>query len=62
MRSETLEWTVPLPPPHGNFAVAPVIYRGPYEYSVFGRNRDSARQNETMIESDHNPAKLAQRR
>src|SRR5919199_2885620 len=28
-----LEWTVPSPPPHGNFAVIPTVYRGPYEYS-----------------------------
>jgi cytochrome c oxidase subunit 1 len=28
-----LEWTVPSPPPHGNFAVTPTVYRGPYEYS-----------------------------
>ncbi len=31
--SNTLEWTVPSPPPHGNFAEMPVVYRGPYEYS-----------------------------
>jgi cytochrome c oxidase subunit 1 len=28
-----LEWTVPSPPPHGNFEVTPTVYRGPYEYS-----------------------------
>jgi cytochrome c oxidase subunit 1 len=28
-----LEWTVPSPPPHGNFAVTPTVYRGPYEFS-----------------------------
>ena len=32
-RSNTLEWTAPSPPPHGNFDVQPVVYRGPYEYS-----------------------------
>jgi cytochrome c oxidase subunit 1 len=31
--SNGLEWTVPSPPPHGNFAEMPVVYRGPYEYS-----------------------------
>jgi cytochrome c oxidase subunit 1 len=31
--SNTLEWTVPSPPPHGNFPEIPVVYRGPYEYS-----------------------------
>jgi cytochrome c oxidase subunit 1 len=29
----TLEWTAPSPPPHGNFAAPPVVRRGPYEYS-----------------------------
>jgi cytochrome c oxidase subunit I len=28
-----LEWTLPSPPPHGNFATVPTVYRGPYEYS-----------------------------
>jgi cytochrome c oxidase subunit 1 len=34
----TLEWAATTSPPlaHGNFAVAPVVYRGPYEYSVPG--------------------------
>jgi cytochrome c oxidase subunit 1 len=39
-RANTLEWTVPSPPPHGNFAQAPVVQRGPYEYSVPGRTHD----------------------
>ena len=30
----TLEWTAPTPPPHGNFATPPQVYRGPYEYST----------------------------
>ena len=29
----TLEWAAPSPPPHGNFATEPVVYRNPYEYS-----------------------------
>jgi cytochrome c oxidase subunit I len=33
----TLEWTVPSPPPHDNFAgQVPTVYRGPYEYAVPG--------------------------
>ncbi|MBX3269417.1 MAG: cbb3-type cytochrome c oxidase subunit I [Sandaracinaceae bacterium] len=32
-RANTLEWTVPSPPPHGNFETLPVVHRGPYEYS-----------------------------
>ncbi|MBI2539891.1 MAG: cbb3-type cytochrome c oxidase subunit I, partial [Deltaproteobacteria bacterium] len=31
--ANTLEWTAPSPPPHGNFETIPVVYRGPYEYS-----------------------------
>jgi len=38
--STTLEWAAPSPPPHGNFATAPVVYRGPYEYSVPEFERD----------------------
>jgi cytochrome c oxidase subunit 1 len=37
----TLEWTVPSPPPHDNFAGrVPAVYRGPYEYSVPGAAQD----------------------
>ncbi len=32
-RDNGLEWTIPAPAPHGNFEVAPRVYRGPYEYS-----------------------------
>jgi cytochrome c oxidase subunit 1 len=28
-----LEWTIPSPPPHGNFATTPTVYHGPYEFS-----------------------------
>jgi len=31
--ANTLEWTAPSPPPHGNFGALPTVYRGPYEYS-----------------------------
>ena len=36
----TLEWAAPSPPPHGNFVTEPVVYRGPYEYSVPGASTD----------------------
>ena len=39
-RSTTLEWTVASPPPHGNFAKLPTVYRGPYEYGLPGRADD----------------------
>ena len=31
--ANTLEWTLPSPPVHGNFFPIPEVYRGPYEYS-----------------------------
>jgi cytochrome c oxidase subunit 1 len=32
--ANTLEWTTPSPPPHGNWpGTVPIVYRGPYEYS-----------------------------
>ena len=40
----TLEWATPTPPPHGNFAEPPVVYSGPYEYSVPGAARDFSPQ------------------
>ncbi len=39
-RSNTLEWTAPSPPPHGNFDVEPIVYRGPYEYSAVDERED----------------------
>jgi cytochrome c oxidase subunit 1 len=32
-RDNGLEWTVPSPPPHGNFARTPTVHHGPYEFS-----------------------------
>ncbi len=39
-RANTLEWLAASPPPHGNFATLPVVYRGPYEYGTPGREDD----------------------
>jgi cytochrome c oxidase subunit 1 len=39
-RATTLEWSAPSPPGHGNFLTEPVVYRGPYEYSVPGAPTD----------------------
>jgi cytochrome c oxidase subunit 1 len=47
----TLEWQAPSPPPHGNFAIAPVVYRDPYEYSVPGHDPDFVPQNERPAEA-----------
>jgi cytochrome c oxidase subunit 1 len=45
-QATTLEWQTPTPPPHGNFATAPEVHRGPYEYSVPGHSTDFTPQNE----------------
>ncbi len=37
----TLEWSIPSPPPHDNFAgVEPTVYRGAYEYAIPGAVED----------------------
>jgi cytochrome c oxidase subunit 1 len=30
--SNSVEWSAPSPPPHGNFEAVPLVFRGPYEY------------------------------
>src|SRR5690606_16839657 len=45
--STSLEWTLPSPPPHDNFAGrVPVVVRGPYDYSVPGSKKDFLMQHE----------------
>ena len=41
-QATTIEWTDATSPPlgHGNFEKIPVVYRGPYEYSVEGAEKD----------------------
>ena len=55
----TLEWTAPSPPPHGNFLTPPVAYRGPYEYSLPGRERDYTMQNEPVEPAERSRRKPA---
>jgi len=43
--ANTLEWSTDSPPPHGNWPELPRVYRGPYEYSVPGREQDYWPQN-----------------
>jgi cytochrome c oxidase subunit 1 len=44
-KATTLEWTVPSPPPHGNFGVVqPVVQRWAYEYGVPTTGGDFAAQ------------------
>jgi len=46
-KANSLEWTTESPPPHGNWHPdeMPVVYRGPYEYSVPDRKDDYWPQN-----------------
>ena len=46
-KANSLEWTTDSPPPHGNWRPdeMPVVYRGPYEYSVPDRKDDYWPQN-----------------
>jgi cytochrome c oxidase subunit 1 len=46
----SLEWSAPSPPPHGNWGGArPTVFRGPYEYSVPGAERDFTPQAEPPV-------------
>lgn len=47
--STTLEWATPTPPGHGNFVHPPVVYRGPYEYSVPGATKDFTPQDQEKV-------------
>lgn len=38
--ANTLEWAAPAHPGHGNFDTDITVYRGPYEFSVEGRDED----------------------
>jgi cytochrome c oxidase subunit I len=45
----TLEWTTATPPPHDNFGGrTPVVYNGPYEYSVPGAPEDYVMQTDPI--------------
>jgi cytochrome c oxidase subunit 1 len=46
-RSNTLEWTTPSPPAHGNFEETPIVHRGPYEYSLPDFQEDYTPQTQT---------------
>ncbi len=50
--ANTLEWSAPTPPPHGNFTEDIRVYRGPYEYSMPGAKEDYAPQTKQDIPSE----------
>ena len=54
-QANTLEWAAPSPPPHGNFAKLPEVYRPPYEYSVPDRASDYWPQHEPPTDSQTKP-------
>ena len=54
-QATTLEWTAPTPPPHWNFKTPPVVYRGPYEYSLPGREKDYTMQTEPVLPNERAP-------
>jgi cytochrome c oxidase subunit 1 len=50
----SLEWTTATPPPHDNFGGhTPVVYHGPYEYSVPGAPKDYIMQNDPATVKAH---------
>ena len=50
----TLEWTTATPPPHDNFGGhTPVVYHGPYEYSVPGAAKDYLMQTDPAGVATH---------
>ena len=50
----TLEWTTATPPPHDNFGgIAPVVFNGPYEYSVPGAPNDFIMQTDPTEVKKH---------
>jgi cytochrome c oxidase subunit I len=50
----TLEWTTATPPPHDNFGgKTPVVYHGPYEYSVPEAPKDYVMQNDPATYPTH---------
>ena len=56
-RATTLEWSLPSPPPIGNFVgAAPVIYRSAYEFAV-GANRTEDFASQSLKPDTESPAK-----
>ncbi|MEP6603372.1 MAG: cbb3-type cytochrome c oxidase subunit I [Spartobacteria bacterium] len=58
-QATTLEWDAPSPPPHGNFTSPPTAYRGPYEYSLPGRDGDFTMQSEPIEATERTKRKPA---
>jgi cytochrome c oxidase subunit 1 len=55
-RANTLEWSAPSPPPHGNWGErTPEVHRGAYEYSVPGAAEDYLPQDAPATAPAHPP-------
>jgi cytochrome c oxidase subunit 1 len=59
-RANSLEWSAPSPPPHGNFDHEPIVVRGPYEYAdpSYAAGDDHAMQ-ATNFPDEHAPRPAA---
>jgi cytochrome c oxidase subunit 1 len=59
-KANTLEWSAPSPPPHGNFEAVPIVVRGPYEYAdpTYPAGEDHAMQ-ATNLPDEHAPHGVA---
>jgi cytochrome c oxidase subunit 1 len=54
-KANTVDWTAPTPPPHGNFVEVPTVYHGPYEYNAPGIDEDYLPQtSQATIATDGN--------
>lgn len=57
-KANTVDWTAPTPPPHGNFVEVPTVYHGPYEYNAPGIDEDYLPQtSQATIATDGNGKK-----
>ncbi len=57
----TVEWDTPTPPGHGNFTHPIAVYRGPYEYSVPGADKDFSPQTEPPGDRNKPPSGAPER-
>jgi cytochrome c oxidase subunit 1 len=55
-KSNSLEWTAPSPPGHGNFESPPIVMHGPYEYGVPGLESDYLPQTKALPDGVAVPA------
>jgi cytochrome c oxidase subunit 1 len=51
-QSNSLEWSAPSPPPHGNFDIPPVAYRWPYDYGHYDQYGDHLPQTLKLSDED----------